>query len=143
MFVNKIIQVMFPICIHPHHWILGHLNLHTMHLEVFDSYRSPLYEEAIKDKLVRFQVVLTQLIKDLRDRRAKMTRNFRWSFADDIPQQNSTLGDCGVWVCSFISDLAANQRPSLMGDPRRTAYQLRMIMVDAFYTRGTIVQPDE
>ena len=63
---NTIFQVLIPICIHPRHWILADLDLTTMQMVVYDSYRIEPLRQPVEEKLQKFMVGLIQLMKMLR-----------------------------------------------------------------------------
>ena len=107
-----------------------------MQMVVYDSYRIEPLCQPVEEKLQKFMVGLIQLMKMIRQReRVAAARKFSWTFASNVPQQNSPLGDCGVWICKFMSDLVTNQTPARSGQAAADALSWRRSMVEAFYCR--------
>lgn len=106
-----------------------------MRMVVYDSYRS-VYETQFTRMMVTFASVLTDLMKAGNlFRRIKASREFRWTYASDVPQQVGPLGGCGMWVCKFLSTLIDGLTPSCEpGAARNDAMNFRYQMAEVFYS---------
>ena len=106
---------------------------------VYDSYRADFLTTQINVALALFKMKVHQLFKQLRDGRLHASYKLSWTYASNVPQQCSAMGDCGVWVCKFISDLVKNLNPRVTTNPTDEAKRWRMHMVEEFYRRVEIV----
>lgn len=122
------------------HWILGDLDLATMHMVVYDSYRIGTLKTHVDDKLTKLRQGLIVVFRTLGHRtRVQMARSMSFAFASSIPQQAGSQGDCGVWLCHFLSDLVADIRPQTVANPIAEATRWRCHMAEQFYHRRTDV----
>ncbi|KAI3672485.1 hypothetical protein L6452_38574 [Arctium lappa] len=82
----------------------------------------------------KFKELLPSVIKKLRDfPRIRLSKELRWTYASDVPQHRGTTGDCGVWICKFLSTLTDGDDVLCTGDAREEARHYRCQMAEVFY----------
>ena len=107
-----------------------------MQIVVYDSYRIEPLRHLVEDKLQKLMAGLKALLKLIHQTgRAHQARKFSWTFASNILQQKSALGDCGVWICKFMLDLVTNQTPVPSAHATADALSWRRSVVEVFYCR--------
>ena len=127
-----------PICVDTTHWILGDLDVTSIKMVVYDTYRVEALANRVKAALALFTMRFHALMKELRDVRLHASKKFSWTYASNVPQQCSPLGDYRIWVCTFISDLVKGQNPMPTINPTDEIEGWRMYMVEEFYRRAEI-----
>ena len=106
-----------------------------MEMDVYDSYQVDALKNDRQKVLTEFKTHLSTLLKAIGDPRYRNARQFTCNIVPNVPQQDSTLGDCGVWVCKFMTELVKGRRLCISEDPKREAYKSRLIMLETFYNR--------
>ncbi|KAI3729071.1 hypothetical protein L6452_17718 [Arctium lappa] len=128
-------HVFIPICIDQKHWVVGDLNLETMKMVIYDSFRSPSYVDTFNEMMTKFANDLPELLTlAVCQSLAAASHDFTWVHADGVPQQQGPLGDCGPLSCMFLTHLANNEVPRSQEDESTRAAALRCHMTDVFWS---------
>ncbi|KAJ9565758.1 hypothetical protein OSB04_001724 [Centaurea solstitialis] len=132
--ISGLPEVYIPVCIHPRHWFLVDLDLLTMRMAVYDSYRCPSLQEQVNALLRLLKRGLQEVFTALNQpTRAKQAEELFWYFPSHIPQQSGVAGDCGVWLCRFLSELVSGIAPRMVDDPAAAARDWRKHMAEQFF----------
>nr|KAJ0197811.1 hypothetical protein LSAT_V11C700362120 [Lactuca sativa] len=99
--------VLLPIYSSPNHWLFGELRLASMEVHIYDSLGRGAYEkfksEGIFSKFERRVANYLDKIKYWARRNIpRIPLNMQFIYEENVPQQSSHLGDCGVFVCMFM-----------------------------------------
>nr|KAJ0205182.1 hypothetical protein LSAT_V11C500265630 [Lactuca sativa] len=129
------IKVCMSIHYYPNHWLLGDLHLESM--GVYHSLGRSAYNWLESNgTFIGYEARVTKLLEKINYWRRRnipgtplkmiITRE------DNVPQQNSHLGDCGVFVCMFMEQLVSRQPIRLVTDPIKAAMEFRQRMEKSF-----------
>lgn len=90
-------RVYIPICLRPHHWVLGVLQLNEMTMVIYDNFRINRFELHLSQLMGHFCQRLPKLFRLIGDTgRYNRSKKLRWMYADNAPQQSGRYGNCGV-----------------------------------------------
>nr|KAJ0218857.1 hypothetical protein LSAT_V11C300126060 [Lactuca sativa] len=106
--------VLLPIHSSPNHWLFGELRLASMEVHIYDSLGRGAYEkfqsEGIFSKFERRVANYLDKIKYWARRNIpRIPLNMQFIYEENVPQQSSHLGDCGVFLCMFMEQLVSGQ----------------------------------
>nr|KAJ0191717.1 hypothetical protein LSAT_V11C800398120 [Lactuca sativa] len=125
--------VLLPIHSSPNHWLFGELRLESMEVHIYDSLGRGAYEkfkyEGIFSKFERR--VANYLDKNkywVRRNIPRIPLNMQFIYEENVPQQSSHLGDCGVFLCMFMEQLVSGQPIRVLIDPKNAALEFRLRM---------------
>ncbi|XP_052625770.1 uncharacterized protein LOC111893189 [Lactuca sativa] len=95
--------VLLPIHSSPNHWLFGELRLASMEVHIYDSLGRGAYEKfkskGIFSKFERRVANYLDKIKYWARRKIpRIPLNMQFIYEENVPQQSSHLGDCGVFV---------------------------------------------
>ncbi|PWA71869.1 ulp1 protease family, C-terminal catalytic domain-containing protein [Artemisia annua] len=128
-------EVLFPINEPRKHWALGELHIHTGVVTIYDSFRHHTYRHIWWNKTMP-EIFGYRLPKYLKEHGVLSAKGIEtdgyaitWKFADNVPQQCTDYGDCGIWVCINLYRLCHNMSLNAE-DPAKTAIAYRERMVD-------------
>ncbi|KAI3667427.1 hypothetical protein L6452_42484 [Arctium lappa] len=131
------IEVYIPICVPPHHWVLGVLELDEMIMVIYDNLRASMYGQQLQQLLSTFTLQLPKIIKMIGEgrRRYDASKKFKYIFADDAPQQLGRFGDCGVWIYRNLSTFIDDTIPKFVPDATEVvAMSWRRHMAETLYS---------
>nr|KAJ0188898.1 hypothetical protein LSAT_V11C900483480 [Lactuca sativa] len=125
--------VLLPIHSSPNHWLFGELRLASMEVHIYDSLGRGAYEkfksEGIFSKFERQVANYLDKIKYWARRNIpRIPLNMQFIYEENVPQQSSHLGDCGVFVCMFMEQLVSGQPIRVLIDPKNAALEFRLWM---------------
>nr|KAJ0220306.1 hypothetical protein LSAT_V11C200059300 [Lactuca sativa] len=125
--------VLLPIHSSPNHWLFGELRLASMEVHIYDSLGRGAYEkfksEGIFSKFERRVANYLDKIKYWPRRNIpRILLNMQFIYEENVPQQSSHLGDCGVFVCMFMEQLVSGQPIRVLIDPKNAALEFRLRM---------------
>ncbi|XP_052626875.1 uncharacterized protein LOC128133458 [Lactuca sativa] len=125
--------VLLPIHSSPNHWLFGELRLTSMEVHIYDSLGRGAYEkfksEGIFSKFERRVTNYLDKIKYWARRNIpRIPLNMQFIYEENVPQQSSHLGDCGVFVCMFMEQLVSGQPIRVLIDPKNAALEFRLWM---------------
>ncbi|PWA38168.1 ulp1 protease family, C-terminal catalytic domain-containing protein [Artemisia annua] len=128
-------KVLFPINEPRKHWALGELHIRTGVVTIYDSFRRHSYKHTWWNKTMP-EVFGYRLPKYLKEHGVLSAKGIEtdgyaitWKYADNVPQQCTDYGDCGIWVCINLYRLCHNMSLNAE-DPAKTAIAYRERMVD-------------
>nr|KAJ0221287.1 hypothetical protein LSAT_V11C200078970 [Lactuca sativa] len=103
--------VLLPIHSSPNHWLFGELRLASMEVHIYDRLGRGAYEkfqsEGIFFKFERRVANYLDKIKYwVRRNIPSIPLNMQFIYEENVPQQSSHLGDCGVFLCMFMEQLS-------------------------------------
>nr|KAJ0197221.1 hypothetical protein LSAT_V11C700346700 [Lactuca sativa] len=103
--------VLLPIHSSPNHWLFGELRLASMEVHIYDSLGRGAYEKfqskGIFSKFERRVANYLDKIKYWARRNIpRIPLNMQFIYEENVPQQSSHLGDCGVFLCMFMEQLS-------------------------------------
>nr|KAJ0199831.1 hypothetical protein LSAT_V11C600325140 [Lactuca sativa] len=125
--------VLLPIHSSPNHWLFGELRLASMEVHIYDSLGRGAYEkiqsEGIFSKFERRVANYLDKIKYWARRNIpRIPLNMQFIYEENVPQQSSHLGDCGVFLCMFMEQLVSGQPIRVLIDPKNVALEFRLRM---------------
>nr|KAJ0191482.1 hypothetical protein LSAT_V11C800409240 [Lactuca sativa] len=125
--------VLLPIHSSPNHWLFGELRLASMEVHIYDSLGRGAYEkfksEGIFSKFERRVANYLDKIKYwARSNIPRIPLNMQFIYEENVPQQSSHLGDCGVFLCMFMEQLVSGQPIRVIIDPKNAALEFRLRM---------------
>ncbi|KAL7595767.1 hypothetical protein Lser_V15G29163 [Lactuca serriola] len=125
--------VLLPIHSSPNHWLFGELRLASMEVHIYDSLGRGAYEkfksEGIFSKFERRVANYLDKIKYWARRNIpRIPLNMQFIYEENVPQQSSHLGDCGVFVCMFMEQLVSGQPIRVLIDPKNASLEFRLRM---------------
>nr|KAJ0215809.1 hypothetical protein LSAT_V11C300143030 [Lactuca sativa] len=125
--------VLLPIHSSPNHWLFGELRLASMEVHIYDSLGRGAYEkfqsEGIFSKFERRVANYLDKIKYWARRNIpRIPLNMQFIYEENVPQQSSHLGDCGVFLCMFMEQLVSGQPIRVLIDPKNAALEFRLRM---------------
>nr|KAJ0218406.1 hypothetical protein LSAT_V11C300147910 [Lactuca sativa] len=125
--------VLLPIHSSPNHWLFGELRLASMEVHIYDSLGRGAYEkfqsEGIFSKFERRVANYLDKIKYWGRRNIpRIPLNMQFIYEENVPQQSSHLGDCGVFLCMFMEQLVSGQPIRVLIDPKNAALEFRLRM---------------
>ncbi|XP_023763622.2 uncharacterized protein LOC111912116 [Lactuca sativa] len=125
--------VLLPIHSSPNHWLFGELRLASMEVHIYDSLGRGAYEkfqsEGIFSKFERRVANYLDKIKYWAQRNIpRIPLNMQFIYEENVPQQSSHLGDCGVFLCMFMEQLVSGQPIRVLIDPKNAALEFRLRM---------------
>ncbi|KAL7604111.1 hypothetical protein Lser_V15G18458 [Lactuca serriola] len=117
----------------PNHWLFGELRLASMEVHIYDSLGRGAYEkfqsEGIFSKFERRVANYLDKIKYWARRNIpRIPLNMQFIYEENVPQQSSHLGDCGVFLCMFMEQLVSGQPIRVLIDPKNAALEFRLRM---------------
>nr|KAJ0215277.1 hypothetical protein LSAT_V11C300148050 [Lactuca sativa] len=117
----------------PNHWLFGELRLASMEVHIYDSLGRGAYEkfqsEGIFSKFERRVANYLDKIKYWAWRNIpRIPLNMQFIYEENVPQQSSHLGDCGVFLCMFMEQLVSGQPIRVLIDPKNAALEFRLRM---------------
>nr|KAJ0222374.1 hypothetical protein LSAT_V11C200097360 [Lactuca sativa] len=117
----------------PNHWLFGELRLASMEVHIYDSLGRGAYEkfksEGIFSKFEhRVANYLDKIKYWARRNIPRIPLNMQFIYEENVPQQSSHLGDCGVFVCMFMEQLVSGQPIRVLIDPKNAALEFRLRM---------------
>ena len=127
-----------PIHSSPNHWLFGELRLASMEVHIYDSLGRGAYEkfqsEGIFSKFERRVANYLDKIKYWARRNIpRIPLNMQFIYEENVPQQSSHLGDCGVFLCMFMEQLVSGQPIRVLIDPKNAALEFRQRMSNFFW----------
>nr|KAJ0205813.1 hypothetical protein LSAT_V11C500284660 [Lactuca sativa] len=130
--------VLLPIHSSPNHWLFGELRLASMEVHIYDSLGRGAYEkfksEGIFSKFERRVANYLDKIKYWARRNIpRIPLNMQFIYEENVPQQSSHLGDCGVFVCMFMEQFVLGQPIRVLIDPKNAALEFRQRMAKNFW----------
>nr|KAJ0199258.1 hypothetical protein LSAT_V11C600304770 [Lactuca sativa]KAJ0201377.1 hypothetical protein LSAT_V11C600304820 [Lactuca sativa] len=130
--------VLLPIHSSPNHWLFGELRLASMEVHIYDSLGRGAYEkfqsEGIFSKFERRVANYLDKIKYWARRNIpRIPLNMQFIYEENVPQQSSHLGDCGVFLCMFMEQLVSGQLIRVLIDPKNAALEFRLRMAKFFW----------
>ncbi|CAI9273373.1 unnamed protein product [Lactuca saligna] len=127
-------HVYFPICINPHHWVLGELWMDTLALNLYDSFR--LFGAVKIIDFVRFEELLDRILVEIEywNHMGLPVQKASIIITDvtDVPQQEGMYGECGVFMLMFMEQLVSGRPIGISMTPVVAATQLRYRMLLSF-----------
>ncbi|PWA26091.1 ulp1 protease family, C-terminal catalytic domain-containing protein [Artemisia annua] len=123
-------KVLFPINEPRKHLALGELHICTGVVTIYNSLRHHTYKHIWWNKTMPeiFGYWLPKYLKEHRVLSAKGIDTdgyaITWKYADNVPQQCTNYGDCGIWVCINLYRLGHNMSLNAE-DPAKTALAYR------------------
>lgn len=128
-------QVLFPINEPRKHWALGELHIRTGVVTIYDSLRNHTHRHIWWTKTMP-EVFGYRLPKYLHEQGVLSAKGIEpegyaitWKYADNVPQQCTSYGDCGIWVCINLYRLGHNMTLEA-DDAANTAIAYRERIVD-------------
>ncbi|KAL7594647.1 hypothetical protein Lser_V15G29007 [Lactuca serriola] len=130
--------VLLPIHSSPNHWLFGELQLASMEVHIYDSLGRGAYEkfksEGIFSKFERRVANYLDKIKYWARRNIpRIPLNMQFIYEENVPQQSSHLGDCGVFLCMFMEQLISDHPIRVLIDPKNAALEFRQRMAKKFW----------
>nr|KAJ0209397.1 hypothetical protein LSAT_V11C400210090 [Lactuca sativa] len=125
--------VLLPIHSSPNHWLFGELRLASMEVHIYDSLGREAYEkfksEEIFSKFERRVANYLYKIKYWARRNiSRIPLNMQFIYEENVPQQSSNLGDCGVFVCMFMEQFVSGQPIRVLIHPKNATLEFRQRM---------------
>nr|KAJ0189887.1 hypothetical protein LSAT_V11C800445100 [Lactuca sativa] len=124
--------VLLPIHSSPNHWLFGELRLASMEVHIYDSLgrgAEKFQSEGIFSKFERRVANYLDKIKYWARRNIpRIPLNMQFIYEENVPQQSSHLGDCGVFLCMFMEQLVSGQPIRVLIDPKNAALEFRLRM---------------
>ena len=140
--INKcsFVQLLIPVVIPSVHWFLVEVNLKRWKVTVYDSMKGSFNDFNSNGRFEAFGRNLMRILDEIRywehlPKRRKRLQVMEFVEAD-VPQQNSSLGDCGVFLCMFMELLAWKDEDVAMEfpkDPEEGARNFRHRMASIFW----------
>nr|KAJ0193305.1 hypothetical protein LSAT_V11C800396240 [Lactuca sativa] len=117
----------------PNHWLFGELRLASMEVHIYDSLGRGAYEkfksEGIFSTFERRVANYLDKIKYWSRRNIpRFPLNMQFIYEENVPQQSSHLGDCGVFVCMFMEQFVSGQPIRVLIDPKNATLEFRLRM---------------
>ncbi|KAI3734845.1 hypothetical protein L6452_14325 [Arctium lappa] len=75
--------VLIPICIVDRHWLLGHFDMDSMVMTIYDSLKLPTLQQPLIDMMDKFNRKMPQLFIDLGEGPRTATRIFQSNITDE------------------------------------------------------------
>nr|KAJ0218149.1 hypothetical protein LSAT_V11C300132850 [Lactuca sativa] len=130
--------VLLPIHSSPNHWLFGELRLASMEVHIYDSLGRGAYEKfkskGIFSKFERRVANYLDKIKYWARRKIpRIPLNMQFIYEENVPQQSSHLGDCGVFVCMFLEQFVSGQPIRVLIDPKSATLEFRQRMAKNFW----------
>ncbi|CAI9269240.1 unnamed protein product [Lactuca saligna] len=132
-YLLEVDRVYFPICINPHHWVLGELWMDTLPLNLYDSFR--LFGAVKIIDFVRFEELMDRILVKIEywNHMGLPVQKASITVTDvtDVPQQEGMYGECGVFMLMFMEQLVSG-RPigiSMALVVAATQFRYRMAMI--------------
>nr|KAJ0202218.1 hypothetical protein LSAT_V11C600306760 [Lactuca sativa] len=130
--------VLLPIHLSPNHWLFGELRLASMEVHIYDSLGREAFEkfksEGIFSKFERRVANYLDKIKYWARRNIpRIPLNMQFIYEENVPQQSSHLGDCGVFVCMFMKQFVSGQPIRVLIDPKNVALEFRQRMAKNYW----------
>nr|KAJ0227021.1 hypothetical protein LSAT_V11C100017730 [Lactuca sativa] len=130
--------VLLPIHSSPNHWLFGELRLASMEVHIYDSLGRGAYEkfksEGIFSKFERRVANYLDKIRYWAWRNIRrISLNMQFIYEENVPQQSSHLGDCGVFVCMFMEQFVSGQPIRVLIDPKNAALEFRQRMAKIYW----------
>nr|KAJ0213350.1 hypothetical protein LSAT_V11C400219770 [Lactuca sativa] len=131
-------MVLLAIHSSPNHWLFGELRLASMEVHIYDSLSRGAYEkfkyERIFSKFERWVANYLDKIKYWAQRNIpRIPLNMKFIYEENVPQQSSHLGDCGVFVCMFMEQFVSGQPIRVLIDPKNAALEFRKRMTKIYW----------
>ncbi|KAL7594372.1 hypothetical protein Lser_V15G27863 [Lactuca serriola] len=113
--------------------VFGELRLTSMEVHIYDSLGRGAYEkfksEGIFSKFERRVANNLDKIKYWARRNIpRIPLNMQFIYEENVPQQSSHLGDCGVFLCMFMEQLVSGQPICVLIDPKNATLEFRLRM---------------
>nr|KAJ0187197.1 hypothetical protein LSAT_V11C900489400 [Lactuca sativa] len=91
----------------PNHWLFGELRLASMEVHIYDSFGRVAYQKFKSDgTFTKFEYRVANYLDKINywARRSipRIPLNMQFIYEENVPQQSTHLGDCGVFVCMFM-----------------------------------------
>nr|KAJ0217895.1 hypothetical protein LSAT_V11C300127150 [Lactuca sativa] len=130
--------VLLPIHSSLNHWLFGELRLASMEVHIYDSLGRGAYEkfksEGIFSKFERRVANYLDKIKYWARRNIpRIPLNMQFIYEENVPQQSSHLGDCGVFVCMFMEQFVSGQPIRVLIDPKNASLEFRQRMTKIYW----------
>nr|KAJ0210973.1 hypothetical protein LSAT_V11C400225840 [Lactuca sativa] len=120
--------VLLPIHSSPNHWLFGVLRLAS--IGAYEKFKS----EGIFSKFERRVANYLDKIKYWARRNIpRIPLNMQFIYEENVPQQSSHLGDCGVFVCMFMEQFVSGQPICVLIDPKNAALEFRQRMAKIYW----------
>nr|KAJ0213533.1 hypothetical protein LSAT_V11C400169660 [Lactuca sativa] len=118
--------------------LFGKLRLASMEVHIYDSLGRGAYEkfkyEGIFSKFERRVANYLDKIKYWTRRNIpRIPLNMQFIYEENVPQQSSHLGDCGVFVCMFMEQFVSGQPIRVLIDQKNAALEFRQRMANFFW----------
>nr|KAJ0188341.1 hypothetical protein LSAT_V11C900464840 [Lactuca sativa] len=122
----------------PNHWLFGDLRLASMEVHIYDSLGRMAYGKFKFDgTFTKFESRVENYLDKInywaRSYIPRILLNMQFIYEKNVPQQNSHLGDYGVFVCMFMEQLVSGQPIRKLIDPRNAALEFRQRMTKFFW----------
>nr|KAJ0220277.1 hypothetical protein LSAT_V11C200095370 [Lactuca sativa] len=130
--------ILLPIHSSHNHWLFGELRLASMEVHIYDSLGRGAFEkfksEGIFSKFERRVANYLDKIKYWARRNIpRIPLNMQFIYEENVPQQSSHLGDCGVFVCMFMEQFVSGQPIRVLIDPKNAALEFRQRMAKIYW----------
>nr|KAJ0194724.1 hypothetical protein LSAT_V11C700377780 [Lactuca sativa] len=125
--------VLLPIHSSPNHWLFGELRLASMEVHIYDSLGRGAYEKFQSEGIFsKFECRVANYLDKIkywaRRNIPRIPLNMQFIYEENVPQQSSHLGDCGVFLCMFMEQLVSGQPIRVLIDPKNAALEFRLRM---------------
>nr|KAJ0210255.1 hypothetical protein LSAT_V11C400212810 [Lactuca sativa] len=137
-------SVLLPIHSSPNHWVFGELRLALMEVHIYDSLGRVAYKKFKFDEtFTKFESQVANYLDKInywaRRNISRISLNMQFIYEENVPQQSSHLGDCGVFVCMFMEQLVSGQPIRELIDPKNATLEFRQRMTKILW--GSILGP--
>nr|KAJ0211766.1 hypothetical protein LSAT_V11C400192830 [Lactuca sativa] len=110
----------------PNHWLFGELRLGSMEVYIYDSFGRVAYQKFKSDgTFTKFESRVANYLDKInywaRRNIPRIQLNMQFIYEENVPQQCSHLGYCGVFVCMFMEQLVSGQPIRELIDPKNAA----------------------
>nr|KAJ0208605.1 hypothetical protein LSAT_V11C400183800 [Lactuca sativa] len=114
----------------PNHWLFGELRLASMEVHIYDSLGRVSYQKLKFDgTFTKFESRVANYLDKInywaRKNIPRIPLNMQFIYEENVPQQSSHLGDCGVFVCMFMEQLVSGQPIRELIDPKNATLEFR------------------
>nr|KAJ0208595.1 hypothetical protein LSAT_V11C400201430 [Lactuca sativa] len=123
-------MVLLPIHSSPNHWLFGELRLASMKVHIYDILGRGAYEKFKYEGIFsKFESQVANYLDKIkywaRRNIPRILLNMQFIYEENVPQQSSHLGDCGVFLCIFMEQFVLGQPIRVLIDPKN-AFTQRM-----------------
>nr|KAJ0218447.1 hypothetical protein LSAT_V11C300137510 [Lactuca sativa] len=117
----------------PNHCLFRELGLASMEVHIYDSLGRVAYQKFKSDgTFTKFESRVGNYLDKInywaRRNIPRIPLNMQFIYEENVPQQSSHLGDCGVFVCMFMEQLVSGQPICELIDPKNVTLEFRQRM---------------